>query len=170
MAAVERTIERVAGPVIFVGHAYAGGVMAGTRSDRVGALVYVAALAPDEGETVADAFYRTAPHPNAPKLTPDANGLIWLPEEAFAAALAPNATPEEQAVLSAVQQPIAVPCISTRIGFIQVNDRLETSAPEVWAIGECAGSPQFTHVSVDDFRIGSFATIWPAVTAARRIG
>jgi pyruvate/2-oxoglutarate dehydrogenase complex dihydrolipoamide dehydrogenase (E3) component len=38
-------------------------------------------------------------------------------------------------------------------GYIQVNDRLETSAPEVWALGECAGSPQFTHVSFDDFRI-----------------
>jgi pyruvate/2-oxoglutarate dehydrogenase complex dihydrolipoamide dehydrogenase (E3) component len=38
-------------------------------------------------------------------------------------------------------------------GYIKVNDRLETSAPEVWAIGECAGSPQFTHVSLDDFRI-----------------
>jgi pyruvate/2-oxoglutarate dehydrogenase complex dihydrolipoamide dehydrogenase (E3) component len=38
-------------------------------------------------------------------------------------------------------------------GYVQVNDRLETSAPDVWAIGECAGSPHFTHVSVDDFRI-----------------
>src|SRR5262249_56350119 len=38
-------------------------------------------------------------------------------------------------------------------GYIRVNERLETSAPEVWAIGECAGSPQFTHVSVDDFQI-----------------
>jgi len=37
--------------------------------------------------------------------------------------------------------------------FVRVNDRLETSAPDVWAIGECAGSPQFTHVSEDDFRI-----------------
>src|SRR5271166_6356661 len=38
-------------------------------------------------------------------------------------------------------------------GYIRVNERLETSAPNVWAIGECAGSPQFTHVSIDDFRI-----------------
>jgi pyruvate/2-oxoglutarate dehydrogenase complex dihydrolipoamide dehydrogenase (E3) component len=38
-------------------------------------------------------------------------------------------------------------------GFIAANDRLETSAPDVWAIGDCAGSPQFTHVSFDDFRI-----------------
>ena len=38
-------------------------------------------------------------------------------------------------------------------GYIRVNERLETSASAVWAIGECAGSPQFTHASVDDFRI-----------------
>jgi pyruvate/2-oxoglutarate dehydrogenase complex dihydrolipoamide dehydrogenase (E3) component len=38
-------------------------------------------------------------------------------------------------------------------GYIRVNERLETSASGVWALGECAGSPQFTHVSEDDFRI-----------------
>ena len=38
-------------------------------------------------------------------------------------------------------------------GYIRVNERLETTAPDVWAIGECAGSPQFTHASVDDFRV-----------------
>ena len=38
-------------------------------------------------------------------------------------------------------------------GYIQVNERLETTAPDVWAMGDCAGSPQFTHVAFDDFRI-----------------
>src|SRR5690242_4965544 len=38
-------------------------------------------------------------------------------------------------------------------GYIRVNERLETTASDVWAMGECAGSPQFTHASVDDFRI-----------------
>jgi pyruvate/2-oxoglutarate dehydrogenase complex dihydrolipoamide dehydrogenase (E3) component len=38
-------------------------------------------------------------------------------------------------------------------GYIRVNGRLETTAPDVWALGECAGSPQFTHISEDDFRI-----------------
>ena len=38
-------------------------------------------------------------------------------------------------------------------GYIRVNERLESSAPKVWALGECAGSPQFTHISEDDFRI-----------------
>src|SRR2546429_753650 len=37
--------------------------------------------------------------------------------------------------------------------YIKVNERLETTAPDVWPMGECAGSPQFTHVSFDDFRI-----------------
>ena len=41
----------------------------------------------------------------------------------------------------------------TDTGYIRVNDRLETTAKNVWAIGECAGSPQFTHASLDDFRI-----------------
>ncbi len=41
----------------------------------------------------------------------------------------------------------------TERGYIRVNERLETTAGDVWAIGECAGSPQFTHISLDDFRI-----------------
>ncbi len=123
VAAVERTIERVGRPVVLVGHAYAGGVIGAARSDKIKALVYVAALAPDEGETVADVFYRAEPHPAAPKLTPDANGLIWLPEDAFPSAFAPHASAEEQAVLFAVQRPIAVPCISTKVGRPLWRDR-----------------------------------------------
>jgi pyruvate/2-oxoglutarate dehydrogenase complex dihydrolipoamide dehydrogenase (E3) component len=38
-------------------------------------------------------------------------------------------------------------------GYIKVNKRLETTAPDVWAMGDCAGSPQFTHVAYDDFRV-----------------
>ena len=56
VAALDRTLERVEGPVVLAGHAYAGAVIGATRSEKVKALVYVAALAPDEGETVADVF------------------------------------------------------------------------------------------------------------------
>jgi pyruvate/2-oxoglutarate dehydrogenase complex dihydrolipoamide dehydrogenase (E3) component len=42
---------------------------------------------------------------------------------------------------------------TTKKGFIQVNDRLETTAPSVWALGDCTGGPVFTHISFDDFRI-----------------
>jgi pimeloyl-ACP methyl ester carboxylesterase len=111
-AALNRTQERVTGPVVLAGHAYAGAVIGATRDEKVRALVYVAALAPDEGETVADIFYRAPPHPQAPKLAPDNHGLIYLLEDAFAAAFAPNASREEQAVLAAVQRPISAACIT----------------------------------------------------------
>ena len=52
IAAVERTLERASGPVVLAGHAYAGAVIAAARSEKVKALVYVSALAPEEGETV----------------------------------------------------------------------------------------------------------------------
>jgi pimeloyl-ACP methyl ester carboxylesterase len=114
--AVERSLERVAGPVVLVGHAYAGGVIGSVRDPKVKALVYVAALAPDEGETVADVFYRNEPHPLAPKLAPDDHGLIWLPDEAFASAFAQNASPEDQALASATQRPISPACITVPVG------------------------------------------------------
>ena len=84
VAALNRSLDRTEGPIVLAGHAYAGAVIALARPERVKALVYVTALAPDEGEKVADVFYRLEPHPQAPKLAPDSNGLIWLPEVAFA--------------------------------------------------------------------------------------
>jgi len=98
------------------GHAYAGAVIALARPERVKALVYVTALAPDEGEKVVDVFYRLEPHPQAPKLAPDADGLIWLPDGAFETAFAQNASVEDRAVLAAVQRPISLNCITVPVG------------------------------------------------------
>jgi pimeloyl-ACP methyl ester carboxylesterase len=114
-AALDRASERVRGSLVLVGHAYGGAVIGSTRNDRVKALVYLAGLAPAEGETVAEVFYRAAPHPQAPKLAADNHGLIWLPADAFAAAFAQNASPEEHALLFAVQRPIAPACISVAV-------------------------------------------------------
>jgi pimeloyl-ACP methyl ester carboxylesterase len=116
VAALNRSLDRTEGPIVLAGHAYAGAVIALARPERVKALVYVTALAPDEGEKVADVFYRLEPHPQAPKLAPDAAGLIWLPEGAFATAFAQHASPEDRAVLSAVQRPISLSCITVPVG------------------------------------------------------
>jgi pimeloyl-ACP methyl ester carboxylesterase len=116
VAALNRSLERTDGPIVIAGHAYAGAVIALARPERVKALVYVTALAPDQGEKVADVFYRTAPHPMAPKLGPDGNGLIWLPEAAFAAAFAQNASAADLAVLAAVQRPLSINCITVPAG------------------------------------------------------
>jgi pimeloyl-ACP methyl ester carboxylesterase len=113
-ATLQRVIERTTGPVILTGHAYAGAVIAAVHDDRVKSLVYIAALAPDEGETVADVFYRSAPHPKAPRLAPDAYGLIWMPEEGFGCAVAHKAPADQIAIMAAVQRPIAVQCIQEK--------------------------------------------------------
>jgi pimeloyl-ACP methyl ester carboxylesterase len=116
VAALNRSLDRTKGPIVLAGHAYAGAVIALARPERVRALVYVTALAPEEGEKVADVFYRLEPHPQAPKLVPDSNGLIWLPDGAFAAAFAQNASADQHAVLAAVQRPISVNCITVQVG------------------------------------------------------
>ncbi len=110
-AALKRAIARTEGPVILAAHAYAGAVIAAVNDERVKALVYIAALAPDEGETVAQVFYRDEPHPQAPKLAPDADGFIWMPEEGFGNAFAQNATADQIALSAAVQRPLALKCI-----------------------------------------------------------
>jgi pimeloyl-ACP methyl ester carboxylesterase len=115
VAALERILERTPGKIVLVAHAYAGAVIGAARHPGVSALVYVAALAPEQGETVADVFYRAAPHPRAPQLAPDKHELIYLPQAAFAAAFAPNATEAEQSLLAAVQRPLARACIGAPV-------------------------------------------------------
>ena len=110
-ASLKRTIARTTGPILLAAHAYAGAVIAAINDPRVKALVYIAALAPDEGETVAQVFYKDEPHPQAPKLAPDLDGFIWMPDESFQNAFAQNATAEQIALCKAVQRPISVKCI-----------------------------------------------------------
>ena len=110
-AALKRTIARTQGPVIVAGHAYAGAVIATADDERVKALVYVAALAPDEGESVAQVFYKDERHPKAPELSPDADGFIWMPDSGFDHAFAQNATAARIALSKAVQRPITVKSI-----------------------------------------------------------
>jgi pimeloyl-ACP methyl ester carboxylesterase len=115
-AALERSLARIDGPVVLVGHAYAGAVIGSVHAANVKALVYVAALAPDEGETVADVFHRGEAHPQAPALAPGGDGLIWLPRDAFASAFAHHANARETNVLAAIQRPISAACIGEPVG------------------------------------------------------
>jgi len=77
----------------------------------VKSFVYVAALAPDEGETVAQVFYRDEPHAEAPKLIPDKHSFIWMPADGFSRAVAHKASNDDTRIMAAVQRPISVQCI-----------------------------------------------------------
>jgi pimeloyl-ACP methyl ester carboxylesterase len=93
VAAVVRVIERTDGPIVLAAHAYAGAVISAANHSRIQSLVFIAALAPDEGETVADVFYRDPAHPQAPELAPTDDGWIWLPTKAFGTAFAHRPRP-----------------------------------------------------------------------------
>lgn len=114
IAALQRTVDHVDGPTILVGHAYSGAVIAGVDDERIKALVYITALAPDESETVADVFYRETLHADAPQLSPDKDGYIWMPHEGIIKAFAPHANPEDLQRLEAIQRPIHVSCIQEK--------------------------------------------------------
>jgi pimeloyl-ACP methyl ester carboxylesterase len=109
--ALSWALERTAGPIVLVGHAYSGAVIAAVKEERVKSLVYVTALAPDEGETVAKVFYRDTPSPRQPKMVPDAHGFVWMPDDAFREALAQKASADQAKIAAAVQRPISVQCI-----------------------------------------------------------
>ena len=111
IAALNQALERTRGPIVLAAHAYAGAVIAGATNKRVKSLVYVAALAPGQGETVAKVFYRDELHPEAPKLAPDANGFLWMSEDGFRRAVAHHASPDQISIMTAVQRPIALACI-----------------------------------------------------------
>jgi pimeloyl-ACP methyl ester carboxylesterase len=110
-AALSRALERTSGPVVLVGHAYSGAVIAAVKEERVKSLVYVTALAPDESETVAKVFYRDTPSPEQPKMVPDSYGFVWMPDDAFGRALAQNASSDQAKIAASVQRPISVQCI-----------------------------------------------------------
>jgi pimeloyl-ACP methyl ester carboxylesterase len=114
IAALDHALERTDGPVILVGHAYAGAVIGACTNERVRSLIFISALSPDEGETVADVFYRDKPSPEAPKLGPDSHGLLWMPNDHFISAWCQHARPEQAALLAAVQRPIALAAIQEK--------------------------------------------------------
>jgi pimeloyl-ACP methyl ester carboxylesterase len=115
VAALDEALASVDGPAVLVGHAYAGAVIGATRSEKVKALVYIAGLAPDEGETVAEVFNRYGHDDKAPALAPGEDGRIWLPADAFETAFAQHATAQEQKALAASQLPISPACITVPV-------------------------------------------------------
>lgn len=114
VAVLKKVLLQQKGPIVLAGHSYGGAVItaAAAGNPSVKALIYIAAVVPDEGETVGDVFHRVPPHPGAPKLEPDADGFLWLTVDAFRSAVAPNASASETALMAATQKPIALKCLA----------------------------------------------------------
>ncbi len=112
-AVLRKVLQRQEGPVVLAGHSYGGAVItaAAANNSNVKALVYIAAIVPDEGETVGDVFHRVPPHSSAPKLQPDDDGFLWLNVDSYRTAVAPDASSSEPALMAATQKPISLKCL-----------------------------------------------------------
>jgi len=117
VATVRRRLKNVIGPVVLVGHSYGGAVItaAGAANPNVKALVYIAAMAPDEGETVGELLHRAAPHANAPALVPDEDGLLWMSTKGFVDAVAHEIPAGDALLMAATQKPISIKCVQERM-------------------------------------------------------
>jgi pimeloyl-ACP methyl ester carboxylesterase len=117
VAVLKKVLLRQKGPIVLAGHSYGGAVITAAAAAKpdAKALVYVAAIVPDEGETVGDVFRRVPPHPSAPQLQPDADGFLWLTVDVFRNGFAPDAAASETALMAATQKPISVKCLGEPI-------------------------------------------------------
>ena len=107
VAATKRALDAQNGPVVLVGHSWAGTVIteAGVH-ETVAALVYVAAFAPDVGESTADLGKGSPPPPGFETIKPDAAGFLFLTPEGVAKNFAPDLSAAQTKVMAATQGPI----------------------------------------------------------------
>ena len=107
VAATQRVVDAQTGKVVLVGHSWGGAVItqAGT-SDKIKALVYVAAFAPSEGEAIGALGKDFPLPPGIPTLKPDASGFVYLPDDSVAANFAQDLPAAQARLIAATQGPI----------------------------------------------------------------
>jgi pimeloyl-ACP methyl ester carboxylesterase len=109
VAATRQIIAQANGPVVLVGHSYGGVVITEAGSDpKVSKLVYIAAFAPDKGESVASLIKNPAPGAPVPPILPPQDGFLFLDKAKFAASFAADVDPEKAAFMANSQVPWGV--------------------------------------------------------------
>ncbi|EJL34252.1 putative hydrolase or acyltransferase of alpha/beta superfamily [Caulobacter sp. AP07] len=113
VAVTRRTIAATSGPVILVGHSYGGVVVSEAGADpKVKGLVYVAAFAPDQGESVSSLIANPVPGAPVPPILPPQDGYLFLDKAKFAASFAADVGPEQAAFMADSQVPRGVAALA----------------------------------------------------------
>jgi pimeloyl-ACP methyl ester carboxylesterase len=113
VAVTKRAIAAQDGPVILVGHSYGGVVVSEAGTDpKVKGLVYVAAFAPDKGESVSSLIANPAPGAPVPPILPPQDGYLFLDKAKFAASFAADVKPETAAFMADSQVPWGVAALA----------------------------------------------------------
>ena len=160
--------------MVLAGHSYGGAVItaAGSGESKVKALVYIAAMAPDEGETVGQLLHRAAPHASAPALVPDEEGFLWMPAKGFADAVAHESPAEDTAVMAATQKPVAVKCVGEPMSkpawrekpsWYLVAERDRMIAPETQRFMAQRMGGRVVSLEVDTLSPGCLSRRYPAL-------
>src|SRR5947199_3085364 len=138
VAATKRAIAMQEGPVILVGHSWAGMVISEAGNDpKVTGLVYVAAIVPDEGQSAGDVVKPYPPSPGLAEAKPDAAGFLSLSRKGIDEDFVPDLSPAERAIVYATQGPWNSACLADKVlvpawttkpsWYIAVNDRMLSS-------------------------------------------
>jgi pimeloyl-ACP methyl ester carboxylesterase len=141
-AAVKRALALQDGPVVLVGHSYGGAVITEAGNDpKVAALVYVAAFAPDAGQSAGDLNGQVAPTPGAKEFRPDAEGYLRLTDKGIAEDFAQDLSASEKGLLAATQgqtsgpnelgAKVSVAAWRNKPAFYIVADRDRMIAPDL---------------------------------------
>jgi pimeloyl-ACP methyl ester carboxylesterase len=167
------------GPTILVGHSYGGVIitLAGNESNVAG-LVYIAAYAPDEGESIGDLKAKYAPVAAAAHVQSDSKGFLWIERSAFPKCFAGDVDPGEAQVMAAVQMPwkvpankISNPAWRSRPSWYQISERDQMINPELQRfmaerIGAKTISLNASHASAVSFPTEIADLIMEATTVA----
>ncbi|WP_266170482.1 alpha/beta hydrolase [Dyella subtropica] len=150
---VERTrrlTEAQEGPVILVGHSYGGAVISGAgHAANVVGLVFVAAFAPDEGDSLGSLFARREPPPGVASIRPDQYGFLWIAKELHKESFCQDLGDDAALVMAVAQKPTAARCFEDKAG------------PPAWKT-----KPSWYQLSQDDRMIPPETQQW----MAERIG
>ena len=152
-----------------MGHAYGGAVItaAGSGNSKVKALVYIAAMASDEGETVGELLHRATPHASAPALVPDEDGFLWMSAKGFADAVSPESSADDALLMAATQKPIAIKSVQEQMtkpawkekpSWFLVAERDRMIAPETQRFKAHRTGGQILAVEVDHTPLASART------------
>jgi pimeloyl-ACP methyl ester carboxylesterase len=111
-------IDAMSGPTVVAGHSYGGAVMTAAARDagNVVGLVYVAAFAPDEGESLGEIGSKYPPAPGGQYIAPGPGGLLYIDRARMPACFAGDLPPAEGAVLAAVQRPVSPAIFGDKMG------------------------------------------------------
>jgi pimeloyl-ACP methyl ester carboxylesterase len=116
VAATRRAIARQDGPVILVGHSWAGMVISEAGNDpKVAGLVYIAALVPDPGQSASDVLKPYAASPGNAEIKPDATGFLSLTRKGIDEDFVPDRQPAERAIVYATQGPWNSACFADKV-------------------------------------------------------